>query len=187
MAGEPASEGGAITREAENELGFEKVQVVRPAKMAEVPDDLSALGASGVHNRQDARKIVLTGNGFDEVPADAFAGYANPFGGESLVIGQREAVMLGCGDQVQPLSRPADVSGTLETRHEEGIEKRGTRDRFDCMRLSPIHNAFETLKVNSSSDWNQETVTISSSRARAGLRLFFPLGGKWTWVIAGSQ
>ena len=98
MVGEPSGEAGAKTREAENELRFEEVQMVGPAEMTEVPDYLGALGVSGLHNRKDARKVILTGNGFDEVPSDSFTGYANAFDSEPLIIGQRESVMFGRGD-----------------------------------------------------------------------------------------
>src|SRR5690242_19302773 len=113
--------------------------MIGPAEMAEVPDDLGAFLACGLHYREEAREIVLAGNGFVKMPANGFASDTNAFGRETLIILQREGVMLGGGDEVQAFSRAPDMSGTLETRHEKRIKKRGTRDRFDCMRLSPIH------------------------------------------------
>src|ERR1041385_4729462 len=57
---EPADEGRSISRQAENKFGFEQIDVLRPAKMAQIPNDLSAGVACRFKDRKRGGKIIFS-------------------------------------------------------------------------------------------------------------------------------
>src|SRR5436190_18684808 len=55
--------------EAAHEGVAEYIQIIRPAVMQDVPDDLDTGIACGLEHGQDTRKIVDARRGLDEMPA----------------------------------------------------------------------------------------------------------------------
>ena len=128
---EASGESGAVLGERSDEIRFENIEMSGPSEMAEVPDDLGAGAASGPHERQDTREIVLTTNRFDEMPADAFARDADSLAAQAQVILPREAIVGGGGDEIDALAGAADEGRAFEAAREESFEQ-FARQGFGC-------------------------------------------------------
>ena len=60
-----------------NEIRAKDIEMIRPAIMPEVPDDLGSGLSGGAHNRLYAGEIELVRHRFDQMPAQSFAHRAN--------------------------------------------------------------------------------------------------------------
>ena len=60
-----------------NEIRAKDIEMIRPAVMPEVPDDLGSGLNGGADNRFHAGEIELVRRLFDQVPAQSFAHRAN--------------------------------------------------------------------------------------------------------------
>ncbi len=122
-AGGGAGEGG----EAVDEGGGPDVEVVGPAVVEEVPDDLRAGRRGGGEHRRPAREVEGAGPGLDQVPAQAVAHGAEAEAGELAVVGRGVGVVAGAGDQVEAAAGGQAVGGAFPAAVEEAPEERRRR------------------------------------------------------------
>src|SRR5438874_347118 len=91
--------------------------------MAEVPNHLGPGRMGGVYNRFDTGKIIAPGNRFHQVPAHALSSDGKADLPQALIILEGELIVLGAGHDIQAASGAKPMSRTLESRHEEALEK----------------------------------------------------------------
>jgi hypothetical protein len=98
------SEGGSIVREAGDKFRLKNIEVIGPAKVAQIPDYLGAGLSRGANDGENRGKIITAWRGFDQMPADPFACNADAQLLQALIILLSKGVMAGCGDQIQTLA-----------------------------------------------------------------------------------
>src|SRR3954465_12175270 len=86
FARQPIGKRSAVTRKALNKFGFKNIQMVRPAEMTQVPDDLSVSCTRCLYDWLNTGKIVMTRLRFYQMPTDTFTRYSQALSLKSLVI-----------------------------------------------------------------------------------------------------
>src|SRR5829696_869970 len=117
------SSGPSKASEAVDEGGRPNVEVVRPAPVGKVPDDLGAGFPSRPQHGKEARPVVVTGRGLDQVPAQAIAHRPNAVLVQHPVVGSRVHVVMGCRCEVESPSVTPAVGGAIKPPHEETVEE----------------------------------------------------------------
>src|SRR4051794_39814384 len=82
---EEPRKGGGKARQAGDKFRLENIKVIRPAKMAEVPDHLGVGRFGGLNDGQHTRKVVAPGLSLHQMPADAFTGRAQTLAFDSRI------------------------------------------------------------------------------------------------------
>src|SRR5690606_7093799 len=99
------------------------IDVIRPAVMAQIPDDLATLPLGGLQHRQEARPVILPRRRFDQVPAQAITDAAQPVPAQQRVILFGPLLMTGHVDQVQPSPIAAPVVRALEAAEKKTVKQ----------------------------------------------------------------
>src|ERR1044071_288222 len=90
--------------------------------MSEVPDDLGAGFAACTQHRQEARPVVTSRCGFDQMPTQPVAHGADTMRGKHSVIGLGIDVVTCCGNQVEALAIASPMRRALEPPEKEAFE-----------------------------------------------------------------
>src|SRR5262249_21410545 len=128
FTGQPLRESCAIRCETRDKLRLKDVEMVGPPEVAEVPEYMRISGASVQNDRSHTGEIIFTRRDFHQMPTDPFASEAHPLLPQTSVIQLGKSVVGAGGDEVEPLSGAANVSGTFKTAPEEAFEQRHPRN-----------------------------------------------------------
>src|ERR1051325_4398011 len=93
--GQPFRECSSVIGEPFDKIRFENVQMVRPPKMAQVPNHLGSGCMGSIHYWQHGRKIISARFGLDQMPAHTFTRYSQILLLKALIIPQRKLVVPG--------------------------------------------------------------------------------------------
>ena len=97
-----------------NEIRTKNIEMIRPAVMPEVPDDLGSGLSGGADDRLYAGEIELVRHRFNQVPAQPFTHRANAMLLKQAIIFGGEAIVLRRGDEVEPTT--VSSAGASSTR-----------------------------------------------------------------------
>src|SRR4030095_11606850 len=106
-----------------DEIIAEDVEIVGPAVMQYVPDDLDPRLARGLQHRQHAGEVIRARPAFNQVPANAVAHRLHPDIGETPVVLESETIMRCGADDVETAAGSQAMGGALEPTHEEAAER----------------------------------------------------------------
>src|SRR6185312_15005914 len=96
-------------------IGREDIEIVGPAEVEDVPDELDAMLLGGVDNSLGGGEIVFATDRLNEVPAQAFARGPHADFPEPGKILAGKAVVASGGYQVEASSGFQDMGGAFES------------------------------------------------------------------------
>ncbi len=118
---------GRESGEAIDEGGPPDVEVVGPAVMQQVPEHLRPGLAGGAEHGQEARPVVASGRGLDQMPSQAVPHRADRVARERPIVQGRVTVVADGGDHVEAAAVLPSVCRGFDPTLEEALEQRRRR------------------------------------------------------------
>jgi len=97
--------------------------------MAQVPDHLGADAVRRIKQRQEARPVVLSRRGLDQVPAQAVARGPDVVPSELAVVGLGQQIVSGCRQQVEAMAIRSAMGRAFEAAKQKTSESGNGRQR----------------------------------------------------------
>src|SRR5262245_58819686 len=96
----PLRKSSSVRGKPVDEINTEYVEILRPAKMAKVPDHFRPCGARCPNNWQCAGEIIFPRLLFDEMPPKSLPGYSYPLANQTQVIQMGVPIMFRLPNQI---------------------------------------------------------------------------------------
>src|SRR5215207_2244416 len=98
-------------------------QVVRPAPVQEVPNNLRAGVSGGAQHGKKARPVVMARRGFDQMPTQSIAHGAYPVSRERPVVCPGINIVTSCRKKIETAAVAATVGRAFKTPDKEALEE----------------------------------------------------------------